>query len=76
MNVDLSSISPLSTNVSNTITSSNIQQAYTIPQNIQSNQPIVINNKIFLDGKQLAANQTQYVNNNLGTVNALNTRGL
>ncbi|MBV4432244.1 phage tail tape measure protein [Clostridium tyrobutyricum] len=75
-NVDLSSISPLSTNVSNTITSNNIQQAYTIPQNIQSNQPIVINNKIFLDGKQLAANQTQYVNNNLGTVNALNTRGL
>ncbi|WP_052263171.1 phage tail tape measure protein [Clostridium tyrobutyricum] len=75
-NVDLSSISPLSTNVSNTITSSNIQQAYTIPQNIQSNQPIVIDNKIFLDGKQLAANQTQYVNNNLGIVNALNTRGL
>ncbi|WP_254905209.1 phage tail tape measure protein [Clostridium tyrobutyricum] len=75
-NVDLSSISPLSTNVSNTITSNNIQQAYTIPQSIQSNQPIVIDNKIFLDGKQLAANQTQYVNNNLGTVNALNTRGL
>ncbi|OAA94081.1 phage tail tape measure protein [Clostridium coskatii] len=74
-NVNLSSISPLSTNVNNTVTS-NIQQTYTAPKSIQSSQPIVIVTKTYLDGKQVAETSTPYIDKNLGAINALSARGL
>lgn len=36
---------------------------------LANQQPIMINNPVYLDGEEIARNQTPYINNNLGNIN-------